>query len=158
MLFAACNRDSDPDAWDMFKNKYADKGTTIRLNGLMRLGLRMFAGADQDPKTRALMNIVKKMKGVEIHIIPVSQAHYSSAEVIRLSDVRDKSRYKSLVSVRKGSQLVNLWARGDDNTFKDPLTLIHDGDDLIMIEMKGTLTTDDLRTLTQAGMKYSKGD
>lgn len=156
LLLAACNKESD--AWETFKHKYADRGTTIHLNGLMRLGLQIFALTDQDEETRALMNIAKKMKDIEVHIIPASQAHFSSSDVHKLSGVLSKSDYESLISVRKGSQTVNLWARGDKDTFSDPLALIIDGDELIMVEMKGTLTASDIRTLTQTGMKYADGN
>lgn len=152
LSLAACNR--GPNAWENFKHKYADKGTTIRLNGVMRLGLRMFAGSNPDPETHALMNILKKMKGVEITIIPESQANYTPKEIAHLTDLLNRSRYESMVNVRKGNQMLNLWVRGDKDTFSDPLALFHDGNDLVMVEMKGILTTGDLQTITNACLKY----
>jgi hypothetical protein len=153
LSLAACNRGSHQ--WDSFQEKYADKGTTIRLNGLMKLGLNLFADKAHDPETRALLHILKKMKGVEINIIPASRAHFTAREVTRLSDALDRSRYESLINVRRGDQMVNLWARGDENTFSDPLVLVNSGSEVVLITMKGTLTTEDIQTLTQAGMKYA---
>ncbi len=153
LLLSACSRHGE-DEWESFKRKYASHGTTIRLNGLMRTGLQIAAAAEDDPETHALMDILKKMKGVEIHIIPAASAHFSAGEVSRLSEVLNHSRYESLINVRKGDQMVNLWARGGENDFSDPLVLVHSGSEVVMVEMKGTLTASDLQTLSQAGMKY----
>lgn len=112
---AACNHwDHD---WEHFKEQYADKGTTIRLNGLMKLGLQIFAKTDDDPQTRALLNIVRKMHGVEIHIIPRARAHYEPSEVGKLSERMGQSDYQSLINVRSGGQLVHLWACGTGRTY-----------------------------------------
>ncbi|TAN18327.1 MAG: DUF4252 domain-containing protein [Chitinophagaceae bacterium] len=149
---SACNRGQTD--WQSFKDKYAADGTTIHLNGLMKLGMGLFAN-NSDPDTQALMRFLKKMKGIEINIIPQSQAHYTPAEVDRLSQLLNHSHYESLINIRKGSRLFNLWARGKEDEFSDPLALINDGNDVIMVEMKGTLTTQDIQSLTNAGMKYS---
>lgn len=152
LLLASCHRGTND--WDQFKEKYASMGTTIRLNGLMKLGLAAALKNEDDPDTRNLLNILRKMKGVEIHIIPESWS-FTSADVVRLSQVLDKSSYESLISVQKGDQMVNLWALGGKDVFKDPLALIHSGTEVVMVEMKGTLTADDIQTLANAGRKYT---
>jgi hypothetical protein len=150
VVSAACNR--GPREWNSFKQKYAGKGTTIRLNRLMKLGLQVFAHADHDPETQALMHILKKMQSIEINIIPRKQAQFASEEINHLSYLLNKSDYESLVNIRKGSQVVNVWARGDRDTFSDPLALINDGDEVILVEMKGALTAEDIQMLADAGM------
>lgn len=154
MLLAACNKGTDE--WSHFKDKYASVGTTIHVNGLMRLGLAIALKNEHDPDTRNLLEILRKMKGVEIHIIPESSAHFSSSDVIHLTQALDKSNYESLLSVRKGDQMVNLWALGGKDAFSDPLALISSGGEVIMVEMKGTLTVSDIQTLTNAGKKYTE--
>lgn len=152
MLLAACQKDAGD--WDSFKAKYASAGTTIRVNGLMKLGLGIALKNENDPDTRHILQILKKMKGVEIHIIPGSAAHFSPSDVVRLSRALDKSHYDQLVSVRKGNQLVNLWALTDKDAFADPLALIYSGNEAVMVEMKGRLTAEDIQTLLNAGKKY----
>lgn len=154
LLLAACHK--GPDDWIKFKNKYASFGTTIHVNGLMRLGLDLALKNSDDPDTRNALKILKKMRGVEIHIIPESAAHFSSMDVTNLTRLLDKSSYESLISVRKGNQMVNLWALGGKDSFTDPLALISSGDEVIMVEMKGTLTTEDIQTLTNAGQQFTE--
>lgn len=152
-LLSACN--NGPKDWHHFINQYGEIGTTIRVNGLMKLGLDIALKSSDDPATRNLLKIIKKMKGIEIHIIPVNSARFSSGDVVRLTQLLNKSSYESLISIRRGEEMINLWALGGQDSFSDPLALIHDGNEVIMVEMKGTLTTEDIQTLMNAGEKYA---
>lgn len=148
LSFAACKK--EPGAWENFKQKYADQGTTIRVNGLMKLALGMFMNND-DPELQKAMDLLKKMKGVEINILDADQTHFNPKEVFTLAHKLNQSAYEPLINIRHGNELINLWAKGNKNTFSDPLALISTGDEVIMLEMKGTLTTEDIQLLTRAG-------
>lgn len=148
LSFVACNNETN--AWETFKHKYAGQGTTIRVNGLMKLALGMYID-EADPEMQKAMDLLKKMKGVEINIMDDDQSHFSQEEVLNLVHKLNKSAYEPLINIRHGSDLINLWAKGNKNTFSDPLALINTGDEVIMVEMKGTLTTSDIQMLTRAG-------
>lgn len=156
LIFAlsACNQ--GPHDWQNFKQKYGAKGTTIRLNGIMKFAATAIISKEaDDPETQAVAHILKKMKGIEINIIPKSQAHYTSEAVEHLARLLNHSSYESLINIRKGNKLVNLWARGKEDEFSDPLALINDGNTVIMVEMKGTLSAKDIQTIVNAGTKYA---
>lgn len=156
LIFAlsACNRGSRD--WQNFKQKYGDKGTTIRLNGLMKLAATAIISKEtDDPEAQAILHILKKMKGIEINIIPESQAHYTPEAVEHLTHLLNHSNYESLINIQKGNKLINLWACGKEDEFSDPLALVNDGNTVIMIEMKGTLSAKDIQTIVNAGTKYA---
>lgn len=151
---SACNE--GPHGWQNFKQKYGDKGTTIRLNGLMKLAAAAIISKEADhPEAQAVVHILKKMKGIEINIIPKSQAHYTPEAVEHLAHVLNHSSYESLINIQKGNKLVNLWARGKEDEFSDPLALINDGNTVIMVEMRGTLSAKDIQAIVNAGTKYA---
>jgi hypothetical protein len=137
--------------WEHFLHKHAGQGTTIRLNGVMKLGLQLWADADSDPESQEVVRILKKMKGVEVHIFDASRAHVSEGEVNHLTGLLDKSAYHTLLNVRHGGQQVHLWARGKDDAISDPLVLVCGEGKLVLAEMKGTLSADDLHTLVRFG-------
>ncbi|MGH2643591.1 MAG: DUF4252 domain-containing protein [Chitinophagaceae bacterium] len=154
---SACNRGYRD--WRNFRQKYASNGATIRLNGLMKLAASaIISKSTDDPEAEAIMHILNNMKGIEINIIPQSKAHYTVSEVDKLSRLLNHGSYESLINIQKGNKLINLWARGNQNEFSDPLALINDGNDVIMVEMKGTLSTKDIQTIVNAGMKYTDSD
>jgi len=152
LLWSACHQGED--AWQQFKDRYAEKGTTIRVNGLMKWGLGIAADFSDDPEARAVMQILRKMKGVEIHVVPHRDVP-SAAEVNRLSGDLERHGYASLVAVRSEGTRVNLWARDRTDAFSDPLVLVRDDQVMVMVELRGTLTTEDIQTLVSAGEHYA---
>ena len=155
-LLPACKQDEQPNAWETFKQEHAGAGTTVHINGLMKLGLGILSLTDDDPALRQLLPIVRKMKDIEVHVTPATKARNSYADMEKLSRVLDQSNYENLLSVRKGKQTFKLWASGNEDTFRNPLAVINDGEDVVLLEMKGSLTTKDLQIITSAGMHYSR--
>lgn len=149
LAMTACHSGSQD--WEHFLHKHAGEGTTIRLNGLMKFGLQFWADADTNPKAGEVVRILKKMKGVQIHIFDGSRADFSPLEINHLASRLDKSAYRPFLDLRKGTQQVHLWSRGSGDALTDPLMLVSTGGTLVMAEMKGTLSAADLQTLIRFG-------
>lgn len=155
LLLGAVSCRQHDDAWDRFIATYGAHGATIRVNGLIKWGLDAFGQFNDDPESRAILGIVRKMKGVEIHIIPARRVPEALPEVEKLGGRLEREGYGSLVNVRASGSEVNLWAKGDDDVLSDPLALVRDGETLVMVKMRGTLTAADLQTLLHAAGHYA---
>jgi|GEM_PF-2923201 len=149
LTMTACR--SGSQHWEHFLDQHAGQGTTIRLNGLMKAGLQLWADADDDPQSQEVVRILKKMKAVEIHVFDASRAHVSDLEVNDLAGSLDKSAYHRLLNIRHGGQQLHLWARGSDASISDPLVLVSGEGKLVLAEVKGTLSANDLQTLVRFG-------
>lgn len=149
ILAGACHRGDN--AWEQFKAPYLAKGTTIRIHSWMKWGLGAVASLSHDPQAQAVVPILRRMKAVEIHILPAGSTP-SAGEITRLSGRLQTSGYASLVDVRSAGARVNLWARDEERTdeLRDPLVMIRDDEVMVLVEMKGTLSVEDVHTLLSA--------
>lgn len=146
LMAGACHREGN--AWQQFKAPYLGKGTTIHVHTWMKWGLEAAAELSHDPRTAAVVPILRRMRAVEIHILPLA-AVPSSGEITRLSGRLACQGYASLIAVRSAGARVNLWARDEEHAgeLRDPLVVIRDEDVMVLVEMKGVLSADDVHTL-----------
>lgn len=146
LVAGACHRGDN--AWQQFKAPYLGKGTTIHVRPWMKWGLGAAAALSHDSEAAAMVSILRRMKAVVIHILPL-EAVPSSGEIARLSSRLERHGYASLIAVRSSGARVNLWARDEERVgeMRDPLVVIRDQDVMVLVEMTGVLRADDLNTL-----------
>jgi hypothetical protein len=151
LCFSAC-KTQQISSWEGFKSRYADAGTSLRLNGpLFKLGMKIASVSADDPEAEDILHRLRKFRGVELHVIPIHKVGLSYEDVRNLDNLLLKDHYASLVNIRHEKDLVRIWAKGKEDEFKDPLVLINNEDDLVMIELRGSLTADDIGALADAG-------
>lgn len=134
--------------WDAFKAEHAGEGFTIKVNGpLFKLGMGIASHADDDPETARLLKHLSRLRGVEVRTIPLKHGR-DPIDLNRLSRLLEKDAYASIATIRDGADNIRIWAKGKEDELKDPLVLITDDDDLVIIELKGSVNADDIGALT----------
>lgn len=151
-LLAVSCKTEKISSWEQFKSRYADDGFTLKINGgLFKLGSKIAAAAVDDKDSRQVLKSLSGLHGVAVHVIPIRAAGIPPEAIGHLGRMLQKDNYESLVDLRNGSDRVYLWAKGKGDEYKDPLILINSGNELLMVEMKGKITTDDIGSLAKAG-------
>ncbi|GAA4305635.1 DUF4252 domain-containing protein [Compostibacter hankyongensis] len=153
LLMVSCRTSSKVSGWDDFKSRYAGDGVNVKVGGaIFKWGSGIAARATEDDEdAAALIRCLRKFRGVEVHAVPLKRIKFDAADVDRLDRSLQRDHYASLVTVRDGADHIHIWARGSEEEFRDPLILINDESDLVMVELKGVVTADDIGTLSRAG-------
>ncbi len=148
LLFAQSKAAAD------FQNKYKEdrdaayveiSGSLFKFIGMMNDGEE----GEIDPDLEAIANIAEGMRSIKILKISKYDSDLKQSEIDNLKSQLKKESYESLMTFREGKKSINVMVQGSGNEFKNPLILVDEKDEFVLLNIEGTFTPQDIAHLAK---------
>jgi hypothetical protein len=128
-----------------------DTRPTVEINlGATMLGLLSSASKNED---EGIAKILSALKSINVTVYEINNASKISSirdKLNSLADLKSKSGYEKLASIREDDSLVYIFAHIDNDKLNSlSITALDDDEELVLIEISGDINMSDIGSLME---------